>query len=156
MTLPRPQRITPPARPGDLLKRFGPRPDSEPRSIKRDGYEDADYLAMVRQMPCLCCGVEPAGEAAHVRFSCAASGRSSGMGKKPRDRDALPLCPDDHRLGRHAQHNHNERGWWEDRGISPYLVADKLYAQRGDLVAMRAVIFVAIAGRGKDQSVDSR
>lgn len=149
MTIDRPQRITAPAKPGVLLKQFGPRPGSEQRSVKRDGYEDPDYLAMVRAMPCLNCGHDPCGEAAHVRYACAALGRSSGMGKKPRDRDALPLCADCHRLSRSAQHNHNERGWWEERGMSPYLIADKLYAQRGDLVAMRAVIFVAVAERSR-------
>ena len=149
MTIDRPQRITAPAAPGALLKRFGPRPDSEPRSPKRDGHEDHAYLAMVRQMPCLNCGHDPCGEAAHVRFACAIHGRSSGLGKKPRDRDALPLCAYCHRLSRGAQHNHNERHWWEERGMNPYMIADKLYAKRGDPVAMRAVSFVAIAERSK-------
>lgn len=149
MTRPHPQRITPPAKPGDLLKRFGARPESEPRSVKRDGYEDPDYLAMVRQMPCLCCGDEPACEAAHCRYASAAFGAASGMQKKPPDRLALPLCPSDHRIHRDAQHKHNERLWWEMLGINPHLVAEKLYAQRGDLVAMKAVCVWAIMERSR-------
>lgn len=46
-----------------------------------------------------------------------------------------------------AQHSRGERMFWAELGINPLLVAQRLYAQRGDLVAMRAVILVAIAER---------
>jgi hypothetical protein len=59
------------------------------------------------------------------------------------------LCPDDHRLSNTSQHAGSEKLFWDKLGINPLLVAEQLYAQRSDLVAMRAVIFVAIAGRGK-------
>ncbi len=39
--------------------------------------------------------------------------------------------------------------FWAELGINPLIVCEQLYAQRGDLVAMRAVIFNAIAQRGK-------
>jgi len=144
VTLPRPQRLTPPSAVGSLLKRAGvptrPRIPSEERN--------PDYLALVRQCPCLKCGMEPS-EAAHVRFASAAFGKASGMQKKPEDRFAVPLCAECHRLDRHAQHKRNEEGFWQEIDINPLLVAAHLYAQRGDLVAMRAVCFVAIAQRGK-------
>lgn len=145
--LPRPQRITPPAAPGSLLKRIGT--VAQRRNFRADDADDAAYLAMVRHLPCLYCGVEPCGESAHVRFASAAFGKASGLQMKPEDKWALPLCRDDHLNARHAQHRRNEEAFWQALGINPLIVCQRLYAQRGDLVAMRAVIFVAIAERIK-------
>jgi hypothetical protein len=69
------------------------------------------------------------------------------MGKTPPDRFALPLCGSDHRVARHAQHNHGERQFWDRLGINALLCAEQLYARRGDLVAMRAVVFITISKR---------
>jgi hypothetical protein len=145
MILPRPQRLTHHAPAGSLLKRFeapAPRPRAETQW-------DPDYLKMVRECPCLSCGLDPCGEAAHVRMASAAFRKASGMGKTPPDRWALSLCGDDHRVLKTAQHNHGEAQFWFRLGISPLLVCEKLYAQRGDLVAMQAVVFIAIAERGQ-------
>lgn len=147
MTRSHPKRLTPPAPVGSMLKTFE-RPAAV-RSVRHEGERDADYLAMVRDLPCLYCGVEPCGEAAHVKFSCSAFGKKNKLGKKPDDRDALPLCRDDHQNARHAQHKGNEEAFWIALGIRPYAVTEKLYAQRGDLVAMRAVVMTAIAERSK-------
>lgn len=146
MTLPRPQRIFRPSAPGSLLKRFEA-PAPRPRAIETE--RDPDYLKNVQQCPCLYCGLDPCGEAAHVRMASAAFRKASGMGKTPPDKWALSLCGDDHRVLKTAQHNHGEAQFWYQLGISPLIVCERLYAQRGDLVAMRAVIFSAIAERGK-------
>ena len=143
--IPRPQRLTHHAPPGSLLKRFEA-PAPRPRTI--EGERDADYLAMIRQCPCLKCGMEPS-EAAHVRYASAAFGKASGLGKKPKDSAAVPLCAGCHRLDRDAQHNRSEKLFWHEIGINPLIVAEKLYAQRGDLVAMLAVVMMAIAERGR-------
>jgi hypothetical protein len=143
MTLPRPRRLTPPAAPGELLKQLFAPP---PRWHKNEGDHDPDYLADVRQCPCLHCGMEPS-EAAHVRMSSAAYGKTSGLGKKPADAWALPLCAEHHRLARNAQHNQGEQIFWAGLGINPLMVCTLLHAQRGDMVAMLAVIFVAISER---------
>lgn len=138
------RRITAVAAPGSLLKRSLP---IQPRKdVKAAAGRDLPYLEMVRQLPCLKCGDEPC-EPAHVRFASAAFGKASGMQKKPDDKHSVPLCPGCHRLDRDAQHNRNERAFWDEIGINPLIVAEKLYAQRGDLVAMRAVVMVAIAER---------
>jgi len=146
MRLDRPRRLIPPARPGALLKRF-----NAPivRVRKAAAERDPDYLSLVRQCPCLSCGMEPCYEAAHVRMASAAFGKASGLGKKPPDRWALPLCPDHHRVLNVSQHHQDERFFWDTLGINPLITAEKLYAQRGDLVAMRAVIFSTIAMRGR-------
>jgi hypothetical protein len=146
MILPRPQRILLVSAPGSLLKRFAA-PAPRPRAIETE--RDVPYLAQVRECPCLMCGLDPCGEAAHVRFASAAYGKASGLNKTPPDKFSLPVCGDDHRVARHAQHNRNEQEFWASLGINPLVTAEKLYAQRGDLVAMRAVVFSAIAERGK-------
>lgn len=139
------RRISAVAPPGSLLKRA----HVQPRVTRQeDTGRDASYLDMIRQLPCLKCGGEPC-EPAHVRFASAAFGKASGMQKKPDDKHSVPLCPGCHRLDRDAQHTRNEREFWDSIGINPLLVAEKLYAQRGDLVAMRAVVMVAIAERGR-------
>ena len=144
MTLSRPQRPFPPSPVGSLLKRASVSPP-QPRE---NPIGDADYLSLVRDLPCLSCGMEPS-EAAHVRFASAAFGKASGLQKKPEDKWALPLCAQCHRLNRDAQHNGGEREFWERLGIDPLPTCVALYAQRGDLVAMRAVIFLTISQRGK-------
>lgn len=118
---------------------------AQPRISSEEG-KPIDSLALVRLLPCLKCGMEPS-EAAHVRFASAAFGKSSGLGKKPDDRWALPLCADDHRLAKDAQHNRNEQDFWAEIGIQPLLVASQLYAQRTDFVAMHAVVIRAISER---------
>jgi hypothetical protein len=126
------------------LKRFAA---PAPR-LRVEGERDADYLAMIRTLPCLKCGMEPS-EATHVRFACAAYGKASGLQKKPEDRWSLPLCAEDHRLARDAQHSRAEQSFWNELGINPLAACVRLYAQRGDLVAMRAIVFIIIAERGK-------
>jgi hypothetical protein len=145
MTLiPRPKRIFPLAPPGSLLKRATV-PTTTARSSD-DG--DADYLRLVRALPCLYCGMEPS-ESAHVRFSSAAFGKASGLGKKPENRFCVPLCAEHHRLAKDAQHNRGEREFWESLGINPLIAASSLWEARGDLVRMVSVAHVIIAGRDK-------
>ena len=142
----RPRRVSPPAPYGALLKRASEQPQR--RTPKAEHDEDKDYLALVRQLPCLKCGMEPS-EAAHVRFASSAFGKTSGLGKKPPDRFSLPLCASCHRLARDAQHNRNEQEFWASLGLNPLLIASQLYAQRGDFVAMVSVVHVAISTRTK-------
>ena len=92
--------------------------------------------------------MEPCGEAAHVRLTSAAFHKRGGMGKKPSDRWAAPLCGSCHREDRNALHRVGEYLFWLDLGINPLLICTRLYAARGDLVRMRAIILVAIAERG--------
>lgn len=146
MTLPRPQRIGHASPPGSLLKRVAVVQPAAPR--KDTGDRDTSYLAMVRQCPCLHCGMEPS-EAAHVRMASAAHGKASGMQKQPADRWALPLCSEHHRNARNAQHKQGEAAFWADLGIDAPQACVRLYAQREDLVAMQAVVLVTIAERNK-------
>lgn len=143
-----PQRLATASRPGELLKRPGilarvpVAPDRDVIAVVNPG-----YLALVRQCPCLACGMDPAGEAAHVRLQSGAHGKRSGMGRKPDDRWSLPLDGGCHREDQDALHRVGELAFWDRIGINPFAICEQLYARRGDLVAMRAVIFVAIAER---------
>jgi len=55
-------------------------------------HRDPAYLDYIRSLSCANCGRFPS-EAAHMR--CLGGG---GMGKKPSDYHAIPLCPGCHRL----------------------------------------------------------
>lgn len=135
-----PQRLATSAPPGSLLKRLF-------ALARREGtvYTQSDpaYLVLIRQLPCLHCTLEPCGQACHIRRQSGVHNKRGGIGKKPADRWAAPLCFEHHML----QHRVGELQFWHDLGIDPLLVCERLYAKRGDLVAMRAVIFNAIAER---------
>jgi hypothetical protein len=134
-----PQRLTPPAQPGALLKRAFA--IAQRIKLKVVGDSDPVYLAQIRMLPCLGCNDEPS-EAAHVRMQSGAHNKHGGMSKKPHDKWAVPLCRDCHR----EQHRIGERAFWSMVGVNPLLLAERLYAARGDLVKMRDVIFAARAG----------
>jgi hypothetical protein len=143
MTLSRPQRIIHTAPIGSLMKHHAPA--LTPRKL--EGERDPTYLALVQQCPCLKCGMDPAGVAAHLRLNSAAFGKRQAMAKKPSDGWTTPLCSGCHLHDADAQHRVGEDVFWQRLGVNPFLVCQRLYAQRGDLVAMRAVVFVAIAER---------
>lgn len=147
MTFQMPKRLSPPAPVGALLKDFGQLPQRS--NLDSEHHGDApDYLALIRQLPCLYCGMEPS-EAAHVRYASAAFGKASGLGKKPHDKFAVSLCAECHRLAKHAQHNRNEEAFWIGIDINPLLVAERLWERRFDPLAMRMVVVAAIANRKK-------
>lgn len=53
--------------------------------------------------------------------------RSTGMGERPSDRWAVPLCPDCHLDGPDAQHKGSERAFWDRAGVDPFEVAAQLW-----------------------------
>jgi hypothetical protein len=136
-----PQRITPAAPPGSLLKRTTPAHTK--LKLREVTGRDPVYLSLVRQCMCLHCAQDPAGVAAHVRMQSGAHGKRSGMAQKPADRWCVPLCQEHHDL----QHRIGEQQFWRDVGLNPLLVCERLYRQRGDLVSMRAVVVAAIGER---------
>lgn len=141
----RPQRLSPPAQPGALLKRlYGA---AERMKLAQATDRDPVYLARIRQLPCLKCGDCPS-EAAHVRMQSAAHGKRGGIGKKPADKWALPLCTGCHTRDRDSQHRQGEALFWHLLGLNPLLICERLYAVRGDLLAMRPVVLFTIQSRG--------
>jgi len=98
------------------------------------------YLALIRRLPCLSCDTDPAGEAAHVRMS-GPEKEITGMGLKPADRFALPLCRHCHTQGPNAQHTIGEVDFWTSLNLDPLAICRRLYAVRPNLSAMRDIIF---------------
>jgi hypothetical protein len=145
MTRPRPQRITPTSAVGSLLKSTA----VPSRRISSEKGKQPDYLALVRQCPCLRCGMDPAGVAAHLRLNSGLHNKRQAMAKKPPSEWTTPLCAGCHTNDADAQHRIGEEEFWRRLGLNPFLVCERLHAQRGDLVAMRAICFVVISERGK-------
>src|SRR5215510_6426898 len=94
----------------------------------------ATHLAFVRQLSCVACGKAAPSEAAHVR-----TGTDSGVGMKPGDRYAVPLCS-----GCHArQHRVGELTFWSALRIDPYNVALRLWSVSADVDAGERTVFRA-------------
>jgi hypothetical protein len=92
---------------------------------------DPSYLAWLRKLPCCACGRQPS-EAAHLRMgNLAIDKRPTGMGEKPSDFWATPLCSWCHRDDPQSQHNIGEKDFWVRLGIDPFALAIKLYAEYG-------------------------
>jgi hypothetical protein len=110
-------------------------PEAFTRDKPRKGgrQEEAKHLAFVRSLPCAVCGKRIHVEAAHVRYAEPAYGKTTaGMGVKPDDRWAVPLCAPHHREAPDAQHAGNERAWWLGHRIDPLALAQALHACSGD------------------------
>lgn len=110
-----------------------------------------EYLAFIRQLPCVVCHVESSGwvkiDAAHVRYHSLSHGKSiTGVGRKPDDRWVVPLCSHHHTSGgREAQHSNGEKVWWEIHEIDPLVIAALLFSHyaEDDISAARAVCLFA-------------
>jgi hypothetical protein len=97
--------------------------------LRRKRKKHPRHLAWIRTLPCLCCRRPHMSEAAHVRYSDEEyRKRSVGIGEKPDDEWVVPLCRSCHA----DQHQHNEREWWEKRGVDPIAVAQALWHKSGD------------------------
>lgn len=126
------------AAPGALLK--APTPV---RKVRQDmgrapRQRDADHLEAIRQCPCVKCGMDPCGEAAHVRMTRTGK-KISGIGNKPSDFFAVPLCRDCHG----EQHRVGELSFWHNLEIDPLRLAETLYRLSPNIEAMRAAVFTA-------------
>lgn len=87
------------------------------------------FLAFVRRLACCACGAPAPSQAAHVRMGCPEIGkRSTGIGERPSDRWAVPLCADCHLDAPDAQHKIGEKLFWSF-GVDPLALAAKLWAQ---------------------------
>jgi len=105
-----------------------------PDKPKPDLRRRVRHLAFVRQLSCVACGKAAPSEAAHVR-----TGTDSGVGIKPGDRYAVPLCS-----GCHArQHRIGELSFWSALRIDPLNVALRLWTVSSDMVAGERTVFRA-------------
>ena len=92
------------------------------------------HLAFLRQLPCVAYGKAAQSEAAHVR-----TGTDGGVGVKPGDRYAVPLCTACHA----KQHRLGELTFWSALCIDPLNVALRLWTVSPDLKAGARAVFRA-------------
>lgn len=98
--------------------------------VSRGRERDNGFLAFLRRQPCVTCGAAAPNDAAHLRMACREIGKpSTGMQVKPSDRFAVPLCRTCHT----TQHSGSEARFWSERGLNPFDIAARLFAQyRGE------------------------
>lgn len=91
---------------------------------------DPAFLAFLRRQRCCSCDAPPAVQAAHLRQGAPAYGkRETGMGEKPDDRWALPLCVVCHLDGAQALHHVGEARFLARLPFEPFARAASLYQQ---------------------------
>jgi hypothetical protein len=95
------------------------------------------HLAFIRLLPCAACGKAAPSEAAHVR-----TGTDGGVGMKPADRYAIPLCTTCHA----KQHRLGELTFWSALRIDPVNVALRLWTISADVKAGERTVFRARQG----------
>ena len=105
-----------------------------PRKSKPDLRRRVQHLAFVRQLACVACGKAAPSEAAHVR-----TGTDGGVGVKPGDRYAVPLCAACHT----KQHRIGELSFWSGLRIDPLNVALRLWTVSADIKAGERTVFRA-------------
>lgn len=84
---------------------------------RTDRWKSQSHLAHVRKHACVACDAEAPIEAAHVRL-----GSDGGLGRKPSDWFAVPLCRDCHA----TQHRVGERTFWLRREKDPEAIIAEL------------------------------
>ena len=102
------------------------------------------HLEFIRSLPCLTCGKFPPCQAAHIRC-----GTDGGIGLKPSDRYAVPLCSACHA----RQHQLGERSFWQSVGIEPHPYAAVLwlcsgFSETGQRIVRKALYPVRQRPRG--------
>ena len=104
------------------------------RKSKPDLRRRVQHLAFVRQLPCVACGKAAPSEAAHVW-----TGTDGGVGVRPGDRYAVPLCAACHA----KQHRIGELTFWSALRIHPINVALRLWTVSADVEAGERTVFRA-------------
>ena len=104
------------------------------RKPKPNLHRRGQHLAFVRQLPCVACGKAAPSEAAHVR-----TGTDAGVGIKPADRYAVPLCASCHA----NQHRVGELTFWSALRVDPLNVSLRLWTVSADIKAGERIVFRA-------------
>lgn len=105
---------------------------------KRPGM-DPEHAANIRLLPCCIpfCKAAPGGQIHHLKDT-GAKERSTGV--RSTDKWGVPLCNEHHIYGVERCGSRGENRWFMDRGIAILELAIALWAARGDLARMRAIV----------------
>lgn len=101
--------------------------------FNRSEFMDKKHLANIRLLPSVLSHREPC-EPHHLRIK-----QERGVGLKATDRWAIPLTHEEH-MAVHMVGSKREEEWFAAKGIACYAIAYSLWANRGDLEAMRKII----------------
>lgn len=89
-----------------------------PKKPKRESrFRSQRHCTHIRQHACAACDSDGPIEVAHYRL-----GSGAGMGQKPHDYLATPLCKPCHS----AQHTMGEETFWREEGKEPHAIIDAL------------------------------
>src|SRR6201981_2868491 len=102
------------------------------RKPKLDPHRRGQHLTFIRQLPCVACGRAASSEPAHVR-----TGTDGGVGMKPGDRYAVPLCTTCHA----KQHRVGELTLLSALRFDPHNAALRLWTVSADLAAGKRIVF---------------
>jgi hypothetical protein len=120
---------------------------AEPGSLLKGAPEKGhpQHLANIRTLPCVNCGREPCGTAAHLRMrSYKDSKNNPGFASKPSDKWVTPLCHKCHM----SQHGRGERVWWRQVcGIRALQLARDLWASKDNVGRMREIAILALISK---------
>jgi hypothetical protein len=83
-------------------------------------YRNKEHLRFVASKACLLCGRKPS-DPHHLRFA-----QPRALGRKASDEFAVPLCRTHHRAVHRVG---NEARWWNEVGIDPMKMAQKLWKE---------------------------
>lgn len=95
-----------------------------PTKAKRSSrWRSQAHCSHIRSHECVACGCAERGqiEVAHVRL-----GSHTGLGQRPDDWRAVPLCKSCHRESASAQHNVGEASFWKALGKDPMAIIEEL------------------------------
>lgn len=104
---------------------------------RRPRKHDEAHLDFVRGLPCVICHNDIETEAAHIRTGDPrAAKRATGMGERPDDTWAVPLCGKHHR----EQHTMSEDMFWRKYSLDPLSIAAFLALSSGDHEAGEQIV----------------
>lgn len=126
----------------NFRKRGPKKPHRNSERFKKRPGMDADHLELIRKLPCCVTGKVPAGEAHHLK----AGTGERGIGLRSTDKWAVPMAHDPHMEVERAG-TRNELAWFEQRGIDAHVLAQDLWAARGDLAKMTKIVIAHRAER---------
>lgn len=108
------------------------RPDTafalDPSDKAQGRIKDERHLAFIRTLPSVLSGLYGC-DPCHIRYGDPMYRKKrTGKGQKPDDCWVIPMTRSEHE----EQHDMNEKAFWDQRGIDPLFIAQKLYAVSGD------------------------
>ena len=95
------------------------------------------HTKFIRSLPCVICSDQIHTQLAHIRFADPRLDKHTGLGNKPPDFLTVPLCNAHHM----AQHETNEKDWWDWWRLDPHFIAMSLFCYSGNYMKCCRIIY---------------